>query len=106
MVSGGASASRSTTRSAGCASVQHLARFLVRLDLALDALQRVVDRLRVAAELLGHLLVRRALEVEPQRVGLELGETGPEAEDEALQLLGRDHAHRGLVHAGARKRVA
>ena len=44
---------------------QYLARALVRVDLPLDPLQRVVDRLRVAAELLGHLFVGRALEVQP-----------------------------------------
>ena len=36
---------------------KNLACLLMREDLALDALKRVVDRLRVAAELLGHLLV-------------------------------------------------
>lgn len=42
---------------------QDLARALVRVDLPLDPLERIVDRLRVTAELLGHLLVGRALEV-------------------------------------------
>src|SRR5919197_4080448 len=71
--------------------LQDFARLLVRDDLPLHALERVVDRLRVAAEPLGHLLVRRALEVEPQRVRLERREARAEAEDEALELLGRDH---------------
>jgi PD-(D/E)XK endonuclease len=51
--------------------LKDFARLLVREDLALHALQRVVDRLRVAAEPLGHFLVGRAFEVEAQRVRLE-----------------------------------
>src|SRR5918999_2219273 len=78
----------------------------VREDLALDALERVVDRLAVAAELLGHLLVRETLEVAAEGVGLELREPGAEAEDEALQLLGRDDAHRRIVRERTRKRVS
>ena|SRR5438067_9338928 len=50
---------------------ENLATLLMREDLALHPLQRVVDRLRVAPELVGHLLVRRSLEVQAQRVGLE-----------------------------------
>jgi hypothetical protein len=50
---------------------QDLTFLLVVQDLPLDPLERVVDRLRVAAELLGHLLVGRAFEVEPERVRLE-----------------------------------
>src|SRR6185437_641334 len=45
-------------------------------------------------------------EVEAQRVRLERGETSAEAEDEALQLFGRDHDERRLVHRRARQRVA
>src|SRR3990172_11914945 len=75
-------------------------------DLALHALERVVDRLRVAAEPLRHLLVRVALEVEAQGVRLELGEAGAEGEDEALELLGRDDADDGVVHGGAGERTA
>ena len=45
----------------------------MRENLALDPLQRVVDRLGVAAELLGHVLVGRALEVEAQSVRLDQG---------------------------------
>src|SRR5918992_3247845 len=86
--------------------LQDLTRSLVREDLALDALQRVVDRLRVAAELLGHLLVGGALEVEPQRVRLQLREPASEGEDETLELLRRDHADGGLVDARAGKRVS
>src|SRR5438045_3025606 len=74
---------------------QDLARLAVHDDLALHPLERVVDRLRVAAELVGHVLVGRALEVHAQRVGLEPGETGAEAEDEARQLLARDHLDGG-----------
>src|SRR5919201_1778772 len=69
---------------------QNFASLLVRQHLPLDALQRVVDRLRVAAELGCHLLVRRALEIQPQRVRLELRQARSQGEDEALQLLRRD----------------
>ena len=48
--------------------LQDLAAGLVLEDLALDALEGVVDRLRVDAELLRHLLVGRSFEVEPERV--------------------------------------
>src|SRR5262245_20124409 len=70
------------------ALTQYLAGALVRVDLALDPLEGVVDRLRVAAELLGHLLVGRALEIQAERIRLELRQTCAEAEDEALQLFG------------------
>src|SRR4051812_1347169 len=53
------------------ASREDLTPVLVRQDLPLHALQRIVDRLRVAAELGRHLLVGRAFEVEAQRVRLE-----------------------------------
>src|SRR4051794_41917908 len=78
----------------------------MRKDLALDALQRVVDRLRVAAELVGHVLVGRALQIEAQGIRLERREARAEAEDQALQLLGRDHDEWRLVHRWARQRVA
>src|SRR4029450_2344421 len=84
----------------------HLARVLVRDDLALHALEGVVDRLRVAAEVLGHLLVRAALEIQPERLRLERGQAAAETEDEALELLGRDDADGRVVHAGARERIA
>jgi hypothetical protein len=51
--------------------LKNLAALLVRQDLPLHTLQRIVDRLRVAAELFRHLLVRRAFEIQPQRVRLE-----------------------------------
>ena len=57
-------------RSGDRALLQDLARALVRVDLPLDPLERVVDRLRVAAETLGHLLVGRAFEIQAQRVRL------------------------------------
>ena len=46
----------------------------VALKLALDALEGVVDRLHVAAQLLADLLVALALDVEPEHVDLEAGE--------------------------------
>ncbi len=78
----------------------------MRENLPLHPLERVVDRLRVAAELLRHLLVRVPLNVEPQRVRLELREAAPETEHEALELLARDDLHRWLVDVRARQRVA
>src|SRR3954447_18375767 len=78
----------------------------MRDDLALDPLQRVVDRLRVAAELLGHVLVGRALEVEAQCVRLERRKARAEAEHQTLKLLGRDYDERRLVHRRPRQRVA
>src|SRR6266480_1548637 len=41
-----------------------------------------------------------------QGIGLELREPGAEREHEALQLLGRDHADRGVVDGRAGERVA
>src|SRR5918999_2894018 len=86
--------------------VEDLAALLVQEDLPLDPLEGVVDRLRVAAEVLGHLLVGVAFEVEAKRVALERRQAGPEAEDEALQFLGRDDADGGVVDSGAGQRVA
>src|SRR3954447_13929167 len=43
---------------------QHLARLLMRKDLTLYPLQRIVNRLRVAVQLLGHFLVGRSLQIE------------------------------------------
>src|SRR5579859_878123 len=94
-----------TTRSAAWL-LKDFARLLVREDLAFHALERVVDRLRVAAEPLRHVLVGRAFEVEAQCVRFETGEARAEAADEALQLLGRDHHHRRLVHRRPGQRVA
>src|SRR4051812_50090030 len=59
-------------------------------DLALDALQGVVDRLGVAAEALADLLVAVAVEVERQDAGLELRQRRRQAGDQRLQLLGAD----------------
>ena len=49
---------------------QHLARLQMRPNLALDPLQGVVDRLRVALELLGGGLVGVAVEVEGEDAAL------------------------------------
>src|SRR3954466_5653243 len=86
--------------------VQDLAQLLVLQDLALHPLQGIVDRLRVTAQLLRHLLVGGAFEVELERVGLQLRKAGAEREDEALQLLGRDHANRRIVDARSGEGVA
>src|SRR4051812_45314085 len=87
-------------------SCKNCARLLVLQDLPLDALERVVDRLRVAGELHRHLLVREPVEVEPQRVRFEPRQSGPEAEDQALQLLGGDDAHRRVVDVRPREGLA
>src|SRR6188472_128521 len=79
---------------------------LVGEDLPLHALERVVDRLAVAAERLGHLLVRVSVEVETERLRLEPRQRRAEAADERLQLLRRDHADRGIVDRRAGERVA
>ena len=57
-------------------------------------------------EPLGHLLVRGALEVHAQRVRLERREAGAEAEDEALQLVARDHRDRRIVDVRPGQRIA
>ena len=87
--------------------LKDLARLLVRQDLPLHALQRVVDRLRVAAEVFRHLLVRRALEVQPQRVRLERRERRREAADERLRAPpSRSRFTDGSLTAGPGQRVA
>ena len=63
-------------------------------------------RRRLAAEILGHVLVRRALQVEPERVGLERGQRRRETPDQRLQLLGRDDLHRWLVDVRGGERIA
>src|SRR5215211_597558 len=73
-------------------------------DLALDALEGVVDGLRVALQALADPLVGVAVEVERQDVALELREDARQARDEAPKLLGGDHplgrvlAHRPGQH--------
>src|SRR3712207_2679883 len=62
----------------------------VHAHLALHALQRVVDRLRVAAEPAADLLVGAPVEVEREDARLELAERGAQAADERLQLLAAD----------------
>src|SRR4051812_9379902 len=76
---------------------QHVARLKVRADLALHALQRVVDRLRVAREPLGDRLVRVPVEVERQHRALELGKDARQTRHQAVQLLARDHLVHGVV---------
>src|SRR5207244_10544754 len=49
----------------------------------------------------GHLLIGGAFQVEPESVRLELGEAAAEGEDQALELLGGDHADGGIVDARA-----
>src|SRR4029453_16987977 len=54
-------------------------------DLPLHALERVVDRLRVTPEELGHLLVRVALEVEAECIRFELRQPATSRQDSALE---------------------
>ena len=58
----------------------------MRADLALDALQRVVDGLGIAREPLAHLLVGVAVEVQRQDPALELRQRCGQAPDERAQL--------------------
>jgi hypothetical protein len=62
----------------------------VALELALDALQGVVDRLHVALQALGDLLVALALDVEPQDLGLEVGQDLVEVRLQGADALGGD----------------
>src|SRR5215218_10077961 len=75
---------------AGGGLQQDVAGAQVRPDLALDPLERVVDRLRVAAQALADGLVAAAVEVEGEDARLELGERRRQAPDERAQLLGAD----------------
>src|SRR4051794_13086452 len=74
------------------------ARIEVCGNLALHALECVVDGLRVAVEAPGDLLVRAAVEVQGQDRALELGEGARQAADEAVELLGGDDLDRGVVN--------
>src|SRR5689334_21605908 len=59
----------------------------VRLHLALDALQSIVDGLGRAADALADLLVRAAIEVEREGAALELTELAGEAADQSTELF-------------------
>src|SRR3954452_23174338 len=89
-----ASSSRTTrmmTQSGTATPLQHdVARAQVRADLALDALERVVDRLAVAVELLADRRVGVPVEVQREHARLQLGEHGRQAGDQGAQLLGGD----------------
>jgi hypothetical protein len=47
------------------ALVEHGSILLMEQDLPLNALEGIIDRLRIAAELLGHLLVGVSFEIQP-----------------------------------------
>src|SRR5256885_12310752 len=66
------------------------ARVQVRGDLALHALERIVDRFGVAIQAAGDLLVGAAVQVERPNRALEIRERAGEAADEAVQLLRGD----------------
>src|SRR3954469_7579790 len=63
----------------------------VHVELALDALQGVVDRLHVPAQLLADLLVRLALHVEAQDVDLEARQHLAHRAPHVVHALGGDH---------------
>jgi hypothetical protein len=75
-------------------------------NLALDALEGVVDRLGVALEPLGDHLVGVAVEVEREHPALEVRQDPGDARqagDEAGELFGRDDLIDGVVNARARQ---
>src|SRR6185436_15323909 len=81
-------------------------RLQVSEHLALDALQGVVDRLGIAVQQITDLLVAAALEIAGQHLRLETRERAPQALEQALKLLGGDHAAGGIVHGRAGQGVA
>src|SRR5215203_5524721 len=74
-------------------------------DLALHALEGIVDRFRVAPDFGGHVLVRQAFEVEAKCIRLEGREPCAEREHQALELLGGDDAQARVVDTRAGQRV-
>src|SRR5215212_11120750 len=84
---------------------EHFARAEVRADLALHALERVVDRLRVALEPVGDRLVAVPVQVERQHRALQLGQDAREARHQAVQLLGGDHLVDRIVRRRTREQL-
>src|SRR5437763_1508329 len=72
----------------------------VLADLALDSLERVVDRLAVTPEPAPDLLVGVPVEVEGEDPRLEVRERRRQASDQRAQLLGTDHLVDGVVDRG------
>src|SRR6476646_11595581 len=70
---------------------QDVPRREMRPDLALDALEGVVDGLAVAPDALPHLLVGVAVEVEGENARLEIAQGAGQAVDQRAQLFGGDH---------------
>ena len=87
-------------RAASC-SGGHRAGLQVRTDLALDPLQRVVYRLRVAHQPLADLLIGVAVQIQRQHAALELGQRTREAPHQRAQLLRGDHLVDRVVHGRA-----
>src|SRR3954470_17517613 len=75
-------------------------------DLALDPLECIVDRLRIALQELADLLVGAALEIQREHAPLERREAGAEAADERRELLRGHDAAGGIVDGRARQRVS
>ena len=89
------------TRVAGYLVREGVALVEVPLQLALDALEGVVDRLDVVPEGSGDLLVGLPVHVEPQDVALEFGQAVSHRVSDRLDLLGRDTSSAGSVIVGA-----
>src|SRR4051812_3073886 len=75
----------------------------MRPDLALHALERVVDGLAVAVELLADRRVGVSVEVQREHAGLELGQHGGQAGHQRPQLLGGDDLVDRVVDRRARQ---
>src|SRR5680860_901401 len=67
------------------------------LELPLDALKRIVDRLYVVAESSRYLLVGLAVHVKDQDLALEFGEVAAHRGAERFDLLGRDDQLSGIT---------
>src|SRR5947209_10999811 len=78
----------------------------MQVELPLDPLQRVVDRLHVPLEHLGDLLVALAVDVEAQHLGLEVGEHVVEVLLQGPDALGGDDQVGRVRHGDDRQHVA
>src|ERR1700682_731537 len=81
----GAVAGAPRTRVLRIAALRQLDLGEVFLDLALDPLERIVDRLHVPVEVAGHLLIALPLEIREQNLGFEIREI---LLDALLDILG------------------
>src|SRR5439155_7937723 len=77
----------------------------VALDLSLDPLERVVDRLHLTLQEGGDLVVALAVGVEPQHLRLELREKAVERGLDVAEVLRGDHDLGRVEHRGADENV-